>query len=163
MKEGNDFRYDLKVGKRGEKIIYGMLEHDPVEVKSEQTKIDNNWTVSGNCYVEYESRNKKSGLATTESKWWVVNFIKDKEICFAITLPVERMKKIARKYYQKNGGIKGGDHDTSLGVLVPIHALIQPDVEEEEEEYKIAGIKFSDLQAELRRAEKLEEEDNGNT
>ena len=45
-----------------------MLENDLVEVKSEQTKIENNWTISGNCYVEYESRDKKSVLAHTESK-----------------------------------------------------------------------------------------------
>ena len=56
--------------------------------------------------------------------------------------------------------MKGGDHDTSLGVLVPIQSLIQPDIDEDEEEYRIAGIKFSDLQAELRRAEKVEEEYN---
>ena len=80
MKHGNDFRYDLKVGKRGEKIVYGMLENDLVEVKSEQTKIENNWTISGNCYVEYESRDKKSGLAHTESKWWVINFMKGDDI-----------------------------------------------------------------------------------
>ena len=46
------------------------------------------------------------------------------------------MKKIARKYYERNGGVKGGDHDTSLGVLVPIQSLIQPDIDEDEEEYK---------------------------
>ena len=160
MNHGNDFRYDLKVGKRGEKIVYGMLENDLVEVKSEQTKIENNWTISGNCYVEYESRDKKSGLAHTESKWWVINFMKGDDICFNIIMPVDRMKKIARKYYERNGGVKGGDHDTSLGVLVPIQSLIQPDIDEDEEEYRIAGIKFSDLQAELRRAEKVEDEYN---
>ena len=163
MKHGNDFRYDLKVGKRGEKIVYGMLEKDPVEVKSEQTKITNNWTVSGNCYVEYESRNKKSGLAHTESKWWVINFMKGDDICFNIIMPVDRMKKIARKYYDRNGGVKGGEQNTYLGVLIPIQALIQPDMEESEEEYKIAGIKFSDLQKMAKQQKEIEEEYNGNT
>ena len=68
MKHNNDFKYDLEVGKEGEDIIANMLEGDKVEVKSEQTKIDKNWAISGNCYVEYESRDKKSGLSHTKSK-----------------------------------------------------------------------------------------------
>lgn len=46
MRDNNNFEYDLLVGKRGEKIVWGVLENDPVEVKSEQTKINNNWTKS---------------------------------------------------------------------------------------------------------------------
>lgn len=163
MRDNNNFEYDLLVGKRGEKIVWGVLENDPVEVKSEQTKINNNWTKSGNCYVEYMSRDKKSGIAHTRAKWWVINFMKGDELCFSLFMLVDRLKKIARKYYEKNGGVKGGDKDTSLGVLVPIQALIMPDIQEEEQEYMIAGIKFSDLQAEARRAERVEEEYNGNS
>ena len=123
MKHGNDFRFDLKVGKRGEKIVYGILENDLVEVKSEQTKISRNWMTTGNCFVEYESRDKTSGLAHTEAKWWVINFMDGDELCFSAFLLVERMKKIARRYYKEKGSVLGGDNDTSKGVLVPISAL----------------------------------------
>jgi hypothetical protein len=156
MKHNNDFRYDLKVGKRGESVFYNMLENDLVEVKSEQSKIENNWINSGNCFVEFESRNKKSGLAHTQAKWWVINFMEGDNLCFNITMSVERLKQIAQDYYARNGFVKGGDSDTSKGVLVPIHALIRHIDHSDEEEYKIAGVKFSDLQAMAREQEKLE-------
>ena len=126
MKHNNDFKYDLKVGKKGEMIVAGMHEGDKIEVKSEQTKIDNNWTVSGNCYVEYESRDKKSGLSHTESKYWVTNFMDGDTHCFTIILTTKKMKEIARKYYKQNRVSVGGDEDTSKGVLVPIESLINP-------------------------------------
>jgi len=126
MKHNNDFKFDLKVGVKGEKLVGAMLEGDKIEVKSEQTKIGSNWTVSGNHYVEYESRDKKSGIAHTESKWWVVNFMDEDTHCFTIILPTNKMKEIARKYYRQNRVADGGDKDTSKGVLVPIASLINP-------------------------------------
>jgi len=125
MKHNNDFRYDLKVGQKGESLVADMLEGDKIEVKSEQTKTEKNWTVSGNCYVEYQSRNKESGLAHTESKYWAINFMEDEEHCFTIIMPTKRIKNIARKYYKERGDVKGGDSDSSRGVLVPISALIK--------------------------------------
>ena len=38
MKHNNDFKFDLKVGVKGEKLVGAMLEGDKIEVKSEQTK-----------------------------------------------------------------------------------------------------------------------------
>jgi len=127
MKHNNDFKYDLEVGKEGEDIIANMLEGDKVEVKSEQTKIDKNWSISGNCYVEYESRDKKSGLSHTKSKYWAVNFMDNKTHCFTIILPTIKMKEIARKYYKQHRVAAGGDENTSKGVLVPIAELINPE------------------------------------
>ena len=124
MKHNNDFRHDLEVGQKGEKLLEDMIEGDKIEVKSEQTKIPQNWCVSGNCYVEYESRDKKSGLAHTESKWWAINFYVGDEHYFTIMMPTERLKKITRRYYEQKGGVEGGDSNTSMGVLVPISALI---------------------------------------
>lgn len=127
MKHNENFEYDLKVGKRGEKIVWGVLEDDRTEVKSEQTKTARNWTNTDNCFVEYESRDKKSGLAHTKAEWWVINFMQDDKLCFCVWLSVERMKKIARRYYREEGRrVLGGDNNTSKGVLVPISALLDP-------------------------------------
>jgi hypothetical protein len=126
MKYNSGFEYDLPVGKRGEEIVWGILEKDPVEVKSEQTKMSRNWMTTGNCFVEYESRDKTSGLAHTEAKWWVINFMDGDELCFSAFLSVDRMKKIARRFYQEKGSVSGGDNNTSKGVLVPISALFDP-------------------------------------
>ena len=38
----------------------------------------------------------------------------------------DRMKKIARRFYQEKGSVLGGDNNTSKGVLVPISALFDP-------------------------------------
>lgn len=126
MKHNNDFKYDLDVGKKGENIVASMLEGDKIEVKSEQTKMSRNWMTTGNCFVEYESRDKTSGLAHTEAKWWVINFMDGDELCFSAFLSADRMKKIARRYYKEKGFVLGGDNNTSKGVLVPISALFDP-------------------------------------
>ena len=101
MKHNNDFRHDLEVGQKGEKLLEDMIEGDKIEVKSEQTKMSKNWMTTGNCFVEYESRDKISGLAHTESKWWAINFMDGDELCFSAFLPVDRMKKIGRKFYKE--------------------------------------------------------------
>tara|TARA_R110001592_G_scaffold183361_1_gene427039 strand:- start:2087 stop:2608 length:522 start_codon:yes stop_codon:yes gene_type:complete len=126
MKHNNDFRHDLEVGQKGEKLLEDMIEGDKIEVKSEQTKMSKNWMTTGNCFVEYESRDKISGLAHTESKWWAINFMDGDELCFSAFLPVDRMKKIGRKFYKEKGYVQGGDNNTSKGVLVPISALFDP-------------------------------------
>ena len=136
MEYVNNFSGDLIVGQRGEKIVYGILEKDLVEVKSEQTKMSRNWMTTGNCFVEYESRDKISGLAHTESKWWVINFMDGDELCFSAFLSVDRMKKIARKFYKEKGYVQGGDNNTSKGILVPISALFDPKSHLEKEKEK---------------------------
>jgi hypothetical protein len=90
MKHNSDFKYDLTVGKQGEKIIGEILVGDNVEVKSEIDK----WIKSGNHFCEYKSRGKDSGLYKTESKYWVINLYKGKQFCFAIALETDRLKRL---------------------------------------------------------------------
>ena len=118
MKHNSDFRYDLEVGKSGEKIIGEILKGDNVEVKSEIDK----WIKSGNHFCEYKSRGKDSGINTTESKYWTINLYKGKQFCFAISLETGRLKKILEK--NKYRSVPGGDNNTSWGWLVPIKDLI---------------------------------------
>jgi hypothetical protein len=118
MKHNSDFRYDLEVGKSGEKIIGEILKGDNVEVKSEIDK----WIKSGNHFCEYKSRGKDSGINKTESKYWTINLYKGKQFCFAISLETGRLKKILEK--NKYRSVPGGDSNTSWGWLVPLKDLL---------------------------------------
>ena len=58
MIHNSDFRYDLKVGKVAEDLLANLLENKKVEVKRDMKAI-----LTGNIFVEYESRYKPSGLS----------------------------------------------------------------------------------------------------
>jgi len=126
MEYNSDFLYDLKVGQAGEKLLAEMLggtKGDTIEVKSE---IDR-WVETGNHFVETWSRGKRSGLSTTQAKYWAVNFYKDDEFQHNIILPVDKLKKIIKLYRDTDTIRKkqGGDNNTSEGWLVPSNLLIQ--------------------------------------
>ncbi len=118
MEYVSDFKADLVVGKKGEKIIGDLLEGDMVEVKSEIDK----WIKSGNHFCEYKSRGKDSGINKTQSKYWTINLYKGKKFCFAISLETARLKKIVEK--NKYRSVPGGDNNTSWGWLVPLKDLL---------------------------------------
>jgi len=115
MKHNNDFKYDLDFGVVSEKF-YGKVMHDLIEGKTECKAERDQWAKTGNMFVEFESRGKKSGIATTYAEHWVVSFYKGNKLCFTLTVPIEDMKKIARK----GKLIKGGDENTSKGMLVKV-------------------------------------------
>ena len=62
------------------------------------------------------------------------------------------IKNLQRYPYVNKGNTETNINNQLADIII--------DIDEDEEEYRIAGIKFSDLQAELRRAEKVEEEYN---
>ena len=113
MKHNNDFSHDLEVGKLGEKALAKILENSKIEVKT-----DLQASKTGNVFVEYESRNKPSGLATSQADFW----------CFVISrhqlalVSAQRIKALARKHWSRQ--TVGGDSNTSKGVLVPVNDLI---------------------------------------
>jgi len=115
VKHNNDFKYDLDFGVISEKF-YGKVMHDLIEGKTECKAERDQWAKTGNMFVEFESRGKKSGIATTHAEHWVVSFYKGNKLCFTLTVPIEGMKKIARK----GKLIQGGDENTSKGMLVKV-------------------------------------------
>jgi len=118
MEHNANFRYDLKWGQIGENAVAEIVAGDKTEVKSERDI----WTTTGNHFVETESRDKPSGICTTQAKYWSVNFFHNDKFCYNITVTVKDLKKIVLNY--KSNKVKGGDNNTSLGILVPIRALI---------------------------------------
>ena len=61
----SDFRYDLEVGQVAEAGLADIFENKKVEVKRDLKSKE-----TGNIFIEYQSRGKPSGLATTESDFY---------------------------------------------------------------------------------------------
>lgn len=120
MEYNNDFKYDLKVGQVGEQLLSSILTNKTIEVKRDS------WICkSGNIAIEYESRGKPSGIATSTAEYWAIIFSGEYNDEMILLIEAERLKKIARQYYLK-GNIKAmGDSNTSKAVLIPIKELIQ--------------------------------------
>ena len=115
MEYNNDFRYDLKVGQVAEKMLAQILEGKKIEVKK-----DLQAHKTGNIFVEYESRNKPSGLATSEAEYYCY-FLSDEHF---VIIESNRFKAICRNFLNTNRDIKGGDSNTSKGILLPIKYLL---------------------------------------
>jgi len=94
-----------------------------IEVKTERNGGDKNWDKTGNIYIEYESRGKRSGISTTKANWWVHWLTVDSKVVGGYILPIEYIKAKAREYYKLGKVVPGGDDNTSMGILIPIKEL----------------------------------------
>lgn len=127
MKHNSDFRYDLKVGNEGENLLAQLLQGQRIEVKT-----DFGWHRTGNFYIEYESRGKPSGIATSEAEWYALigiakgitqrhvhqNGLALQSVSAVFLLPKKRLKELCRRGdVRKN--VRGGDKNTSVGFLIP--------------------------------------------
>lgn len=114
MEYNSDFKYDLKVGMVGEKLLGDILSNKKIEVKT-----DLKAKSTGNVYVEYYSRGKPSGISTSEADYY----------CFIIEdnlhlIPSQKLKNICREYIGTDMDKHGGDNNTSKGILLPTRRLI---------------------------------------
>ncbi len=113
MEYNNDFKFDLKVGQTKEIELGNILNDKTIEVKFDLKALETN-----NVYVEYQSRNKPSGISTTNSDYY----------CFAFgdtfhLIETKSLKEKCRKYLNTNRDKLGGDNNTSKGILLPINEL----------------------------------------
>lgn len=116
MEYNADFSYDLAVGQMSEKALGDIFENKKVEVKSDLKAKE-----TGNLFIEYESRGEPSGIAKSQADYW----------CFDIghlfiLIESEKLKSIVRPKLGTKADIRGGDKNTSKGVLLPITELILP-------------------------------------
>ena len=118
MKYSNSFSHDLNFGNIAEDWINDLFSNGKlIEIKNDRII-----QRTGNLFVEYESRNMPSGLATTTANYWIYRF---NELDSALILPVILLKQVCRKYFIEKKFIKnGGDCDTSVGFLVPLKTLL---------------------------------------
>ena len=113
MNYNNNFEFDLKIGQTKEKELGNIFTNKTIEVKYDLQALDTN-----NVYVEYQSRGKLSGISTTKSDYY----------CFAFgdtfhLIETKYLKEKCRKYLNTDRDKKGGDNNTSKGILLPINEL----------------------------------------
>jgi hypothetical protein len=114
MNFNNDFKYDLKVGQAKEQQLADIFNSKTIEVKYDLQALE-----TGNVYVEYESRGKKSGISTSEADYYC--------FCFGATFHLIKttdLKNRCREFLGTKRDKQGGDNNTSKGVLLPINKLI---------------------------------------
>ena len=118
MNFNNDFRYDLEIGKEGERIVDSLFKDKLVEVKRDS------WVSrSGNIAIEYESRGKPSGIATTQADYWIIIFSGGYQDKVMYVFETQILKEVSREYFKK-GNVKAmGDNNTSMSVLIPIKEI----------------------------------------
>lgn len=118
MKHSSSFYYDLNFGEEAEDWVRELFTGGhKVEVKCDRMAHK-----TGNIFIEVYSRGKKSGISTTEADYWVY-VIQEREVMLLI--PVEHLRDLCRKFHEQNGFVKGGDNNTSLGVLIPTTSLLK--------------------------------------
>lgn len=109
MQLNSDFRFDLAIGQTYETQLSELLGKK-IEVKRDFKALE-----TGNIFVEYESRGKRSGIATSEAEWWCY-WLSEKHF---VMVEKDELKELCRKYLNTNRDVKGGDSNTSKGILLP--------------------------------------------
>ena len=122
MMGNNDFRFDVALEKEfeHEENLARLLKELSKDLGGDNTRFelkhDYKTHKTGNVYVEFESRQKPSGITTSQSDWYV--FLLEPILIF---IPTKVLKEIAHNYPIK----LGGDDLTSKGYLIPIIDLIK--------------------------------------
>jgi hypothetical protein len=113
MNYNSDFKYDLEVGQAKEKELGDIFNSKTIEVKNDLQALK-----TGNVYVEYFSRGQKSGISKSIADYYC--------FCFGDTyhiIETEILKQRCRKYLGTSRDKKGGDSNTSKGILLPLNEL----------------------------------------
>ena len=119
MNYNNNFKYDLKVGQVAEKQLGDIFTNKTIEVK-----FDLQATTTGNVYVEYKSRGNASGIAKSEADYYCFAFGETKDNVKFHLIETSELKQKCRKYLGTNRDRKGGDNNTSMGILLPTTELL---------------------------------------
>ena len=120
MLMNNDKRLDidLEYGKVFEQKVADMLQNSKIEVKTERDR----WSKTGNIVVEFESRGRPSGIATTEADYWFHNLAIGNNIVMTLVFPVYKLRSYIVKHRPKM--IRGGDDNTSRMYLISLTDLV---------------------------------------
>lgn len=113
MEFNSDFAFDLLVGQMAEKQLADILQGKRIEVKRDRRAAE-----TGRVFVEYESRGKRSGIATSQAEYYCFEFAG-----VFLLISTVALKAICRQYIGTEYDICGGDNNTSKGILLPITAL----------------------------------------
>jgi hypothetical protein len=119
MNFNNDFKFDLEFGVLdGETWFHELVTNKKVEVKS-----DRRTSETSNVYIEYWSRGKPSGISTSQADFYVYKVGEDKAILISTSQLKQRIKQLVEEGKARMN-VKGGDNNTSLGILCKLTDLI---------------------------------------
>lgn len=109
----------LEFGEKYENEFQKIVESKQLEIKTDKI-----CQRTGNIFVEFESRGKDSGLATTTAVYWVYCLWSEvrKEQTY-VFIPTRRLKKLIKQNNYRE--MKGGDNWTSKGYLIPKEDLLK--------------------------------------
>lgn len=118
MEYNNDIRYDLEIGRIAKKKLADILENKTFEIKYDLLA-----SKTGNIAIEYECRNKASGISITESDYYCYIIANTKCDDIYILIETNKLKELCRKYYLMNKIKKLGDSNLSKAVIIPLKDL----------------------------------------
>lgn len=120
IKSNNDFKYDLEIGVQFENELADILNNKKIEVKTDLL-----YEKTGNIFIEIKSRGKPSGLSTTMADYYCI-IIPDDDGSRLVMISVKSLKKKLKMLRNKNKlvMIRGGDDNSSVGVLLKINDII---------------------------------------
>jgi hypothetical protein len=116
------FDVDLQYGQQGERWLQWLgTDQAKVEVKTER----DTWATTGNLVFEYECRGKPSGIAVTESDYWLHILKLGDHTHQAMLWPVPDLKATLRMCITTKGYLgsrltSGGDDNASKVILIPL-------------------------------------------
>jgi len=114
------FDLDLRLGEIAENAFTDILKNQRVEVKREQSK----WAKSGNIAIEYQWNGMPSGIATTPAEFWVqAIYNSSNELLACFVFPTEKLKALAKKFYNAGHVVASGDDKKGKSILIPINQL----------------------------------------
>jgi hypothetical protein len=117
MKHSSSFYYDLDFGEQAEDWVKELFS-DGTKV---EVKFDRMAHLTGNLFVEVYSRGKASGISTTKANYWIFRI---QEKSYALIVNTQKLKELCRIVHQTDGLVRGGDNNTSYGVLIPIKLIL---------------------------------------
>lgn len=114
-----DFKYDLDFGVlNGESWFHEIMSNKKIEVKCDRMTLK-----TGNVYIEYESRGKASGIATSEADYWVYKFDEESAVIFKTDALKKKLKLLVTSGIAK-ADVMGGDDKSSRGILLSLKDLL---------------------------------------
>ena len=128
MKNSIDFKTDLAYGERAEELFDGYFRNKEFEIKRDRLMHE-----TGRCYIEYESRGRRSGIAMDDIRpLWIYT---SDDCSIGFMMDAERLRETIRIYKKEceqglieppaHWNKEGGDDNTSRGALIDVKDLVR--------------------------------------
>jgi hypothetical protein len=121
-----DLQLDLSfINERELADVFEWHKITKLELKSESWL----WEQTGNICIEFEHDGKPSGIAATESDYWVHELKRDGETLVYLMFPDKRIRQLARDAYRRdklrNRKQDGGDGGRAKSVLIRLKDILK--------------------------------------